>query len=495
MASAAAMAFITVFMLVYYRLSGVNAVVALAANLAHPAGRAWPTRGATLTLPGIAGIILTVGVGVDTNVLVFERIREELRNGKTVRAAVQNGFDRVWITILDTHATALIAAAFLFQFGTGPIKGFAVTLVMGLIANIFASYFVSKFLFEWVLGKRQVATAEHLGAAMEILKNPNFDFLGKARYFVAASVLVILAGVAYMRHPAACRYGVEFSGGTQLIVKFQNAPEVDRIRAAVEPVAPGAVIQTYGDPAKNQVLIRLAGGTDDAGELDATAERRAATRSPASYAENPVLESSSEIVGPVVGAELRRKAVQLTVLGPALPAHLHRRSASRARSGAPRPPWPSSTTCSSPSAFLAFFRYEITLNVIAALLTLVGYSVNDTIVIFDRARENLRHKRKDPLRKILNDSREPDPDPHPHLQRHHLPVRARPVPVRRRGAARASGSPWWSASWSGRTPRSTSRARSWSGGAAASKGGRRRVQRPRPPCSRPRHATCSEWLQ
>jgi len=101
-------------------------------------------------------VTTAIGVGVDTNVLVFERIREELRNGKTVRVAVQNGFERVWITILDTHATALIAAAFLFQFGTGPIKGFAVTLVIGLIANIFASYFVSKFLFEWVLGKRQV---------------------------------------------------------------------------------------------------------------------------------------------------------------------------------------------------------------------------------------------------------------------------------------------------------------------------------------------------
>jgi preprotein translocase subunit SecD len=157
MASAAAMAFITAFMLIYYRLSGVNAVVALVANLVILLGAMAYTQ-ATLTLPGIAGIILTVGVGVDTNVLVFERIREELRNGKTVRAAVQNGFDRVWITILDTHATALIAAAFLFQFGTGPIKGFAVTLVMGLIANVFASYFVSKFLFEWVLGKRQVAT-------------------------------------------------------------------------------------------------------------------------------------------------------------------------------------------------------------------------------------------------------------------------------------------------------------------------------------------------
>jgi preprotein translocase subunit SecD len=154
-ASAAAMLFITAFMLFYYRLSGLNAVVALAANIVILLG-VMAYAGANLTLPGIAGIILTVGVGVDTNVLVFERIREELRNGKTVRAAVQNGFERVWITILDTHATALIAAAFLFQFGTGPIKGFAVTLVMGLVANVFASYFVSKFLFEWVLGKRHV---------------------------------------------------------------------------------------------------------------------------------------------------------------------------------------------------------------------------------------------------------------------------------------------------------------------------------------------------
>ena len=154
-ASIAAMAFITIFMLVYYRLSGLNAVVALAANLLIVLA-ALAYTSATLTLPGIAGIILTVGVGVDTNVLVFERIREELRNGKTVRAAIQNGFDRVWITILDTHATALIAAAFLFQFGTGPIKGFAVTLVIGLVANVFASYFVSKFLFEWMLGKRHV---------------------------------------------------------------------------------------------------------------------------------------------------------------------------------------------------------------------------------------------------------------------------------------------------------------------------------------------------
>jgi len=155
MAAIAGMTFIVIFMLVYYRFSGLNAVVALSANLLILLG-AMAYLSASLTLPGIAGVILTIGVGVDTNVLVFERIREELRNGKTVRVAVQNGFERVWITIIDTHATALIAAAFLFQFGTGPIKGFAVTLVIGLVANVFASFFVSKFLFEWVLGKRHV---------------------------------------------------------------------------------------------------------------------------------------------------------------------------------------------------------------------------------------------------------------------------------------------------------------------------------------------------
>jgi preprotein translocase subunit SecD len=155
MAAAAGMAFIVIFMLVYYRLSGLNAVVALAGNLLILLA-AMAYTNATLTLPGIAGVILTIGVGVDTNVLVFERIREELRNGKTVRVAIQNGFDRVLITIIDTHATAIIAALFLFTFGTGPIKGFAVTLVIGLVANVFASFFVSRFLFEWVLGKSHV---------------------------------------------------------------------------------------------------------------------------------------------------------------------------------------------------------------------------------------------------------------------------------------------------------------------------------------------------
>jgi preprotein translocase subunit SecD len=148
---------IVIGMLVYYRLSGINAIVCLIANLLILMGFMGGV-GATLTLPGIAGIILTISMAVDANILIFERIREEIRNGKTVRAAVDTGFSKVFWTIFDSNVTTLIAAAFLFQFGTGPIKGFAVTLTVGLLANMFTAIYVSRRLFELVLGNRRVET-------------------------------------------------------------------------------------------------------------------------------------------------------------------------------------------------------------------------------------------------------------------------------------------------------------------------------------------------
>jgi preprotein translocase subunit SecD len=147
---------VVVFMLFYYRLSGVNATVAMVLNLIVLFG-AMAYFGAALTLPGIAGVILTIGVGIDSNVLIFERIREELRAGKTAVSAVATSFGRVFITLVDTHLAALISATFLFLFGTGPVKGFAVTLVIGLVSNMFTAVFVSRTLFEWVLGRNQRA--------------------------------------------------------------------------------------------------------------------------------------------------------------------------------------------------------------------------------------------------------------------------------------------------------------------------------------------------
>src|ERR1700722_13242680 len=144
---------VMIFLVFYYRLSGVNAVVALFLNLLIlVAFMAY--AGAVLTLPGIAGVILTIGMGVDSNVLVFERIREELRNGKTPAPAVEQGFDKAFLTIIDTHVTTIVSAIFLFLFGTGPVKGFAVTLVIGLLANVFTSIYVSRAIFDWNLSRK-----------------------------------------------------------------------------------------------------------------------------------------------------------------------------------------------------------------------------------------------------------------------------------------------------------------------------------------------------
>jgi preprotein translocase subunit SecD len=157
-ASLAGLALVIVFMLGYYKLSGINAIVALVFNLIILLGM-MAYLGAAMTLPGVAGFILTMGMGVDSNVLIFERIKEELAAQRGVRAAVKAGFDRVFLTLLDTHVASLIAAAFLFQFGTGPIRGFATTLSIGLLTNLFTSIFVSRTIFEMVLSRRPATGA------------------------------------------------------------------------------------------------------------------------------------------------------------------------------------------------------------------------------------------------------------------------------------------------------------------------------------------------
>jgi preprotein translocase subunit SecD len=153
---------VLIFMLVYYHGAGVNADLALILNLIILLGFMGYAN-ATLTLPGIAGVILTVGMGVDSNVLIFERIREELRNGKTPPSAVEQGFTHAWTAIFDTHVTTIVSAAILFIFGTGPVKGFATTLTFGLLANLFTAVFVSRMIFDWVLSRHQRGEALSIG--------------------------------------------------------------------------------------------------------------------------------------------------------------------------------------------------------------------------------------------------------------------------------------------------------------------------------------------
>ena len=249
-------------MLAYYKLSGINAIVAMVFNLIILLGF-MAYIGAAMTLPGIAGFILTMGMGVDSNVLIFERIKEELAAGRGVRAAVDAGFDRVFLTLLDTHVASLIAAAFLFQFGTGPIRGFATTLTIGLLANLFTSIFVSKTLFE--IGAAAPAgngaDAQHLGLRiMQIFKNPNYDFVRWRWHAIALSLIIILAG-AFNVCTHGLPLGVDFAGGTIVILKFDQNPTPERVRTALAQLPAGgdAIVQQYGDPANRDVLDPASG--------------------------------------------------------------------------------------------------------------------------------------------------------------------------------------------------------------------------------------------
>jgi preprotein translocase subunit SecF len=239
---------------------------------------------------------------------------------------------------------------------------------------------------------------------MEILRNPHYDFLGKTKILLALSTTLIVGGVAYIATHGV-QYGVEFSGGTQLILRFQSRPDQDRVRSAVDKVASGATIQTYDDPSKNQVLVRLPHtGPENAAQTDLSSGAQSVLGSlKANYSQDPVLESSTEVVGPIVGAELRRKAIQITIFGLVFQlVYIAFRFGGAV--------WGTAAVVAVfhdvliTLGLIVLFHYEITLNVIAALLTLVGYSQNDTIVIFDRVRENLKQRRKEPLAKVINDS-------------------------------------------------------------------------------------------
>ena len=180
-------------MLAYYRRSGVNALVSIAVNLLILVGLI-ALIPVTMTLPGIAGLILTIGMGVDSNVLIFERIREELARARSARLAVAAGFDRVWVTIVDTHVTSLIAAALLYQFGTSSIRGFATTLTLGLVANVFTAVFVSRTLFEISLRREAGLSSLGFSAGARLPdRNPDQTSAAGAGMPIASSLVIALA--------------------------------------------------------------------------------------------------------------------------------------------------------------------------------------------------------------------------------------------------------------------------------------------------------------
>jgi preprotein translocase SecF subunit len=379
-ASLGGLVLVAAFLVAYYRRAGVNAVIAVIANLAMLLGL-MASLGAALTLPGIAGLILTIGMGVDSNVLIFERIKEELRAGQPVRRAVNAGFDRVFLTIVDTHVTSLIAAAFLFQFGTGAIRGFATMLSLGLLTNVFTAVFVSRAMFEVTLsrgGRPGVGASRGFAPA----RGP-IDFMAFRTAALWLSAVVMAAGVT-VTVARGLPLGLDFTGGAAVVAEFDGPVSEEDVRRAI----PGtATVQRIGATPDRTVQIRvpLAPGVADE-------DGQAGVRTVSSALEASDLPASRIVgttsVGPSIGRDFQRKAayaVAGALVG--ITAYLAARF---------RPSFAVGAAVATlhdivvTVAALSVAGYDLDLNIVAALLTVAGYSVNDTIVIFDRVRERLR---------------------------------------------------------------------------------------------------------
>ena len=402
------MVLVVIFMVLYYRAAGLIANCALLLNMlfimAVLAG-----FHATLTLPGIAGIILTIGMAVDANVLIFERIREELRSGKTVRAAIDSGYGHALSAIVDANVTTFLVGIVLYQFGTGPIRGFALTLCIGIISSLFTAFFVTRTIFELITRKSEQSTLS-IGP-VGLFSNLNIRFLSLRNIGFGTSAAVLLIGIVSILGTNlgtnGIRKGIDFAGGTLLELHFDPAVQVEDIRSQLGRVSVGdaeidlskSEIKQFGS--ENDILIRVSesgAGTEVADGIMGVLK--------AGFT-NSIEEMEwirrQEKVGPKIGSELSNAAVRAVLVALALILiymawRFHRFLYGIAAVVA------LFHDVLITLGLLSLLNIEITLAVVAALLAIVGYSLNDTIVVFDRIRENLHTARRQGFDGTVNQS-------------------------------------------------------------------------------------------
>ncbi|MBL7071354.1 MAG: protein translocase subunit SecD [Candidatus Omnitrophica bacterium] len=372
------------FMFIYYLIAGVVANAALTMNLILILGVLSYFK-ATLTLPGIAGLVLTVGMAVDANVLIFERIKEELKSGKTLHSGIVSGYNRAFLTILDANVTTLITAVILFQFGTGPVRGFATTLSIGILASVFTAIVVTRVIFD-IMTKNKVITRLKM---LHLIKETNVNFIGYRKIAYIASLIIIVIGISAFAKRGDKNFGIDFTGGTVQQFKFAEPVSTDEIRASLGRIGMAdASVQQFGG--NREVIIRT---FTDTSEIVIEEFR-------GSFSHNPFNVTRVEKVGPAIGKDLRGKALLAffyALIGICIYISLRFEFKFAI------------------AAIIALFHdviiavsalvltgREISIPVIAALLTVVGYSINDTIVIFDRIREDMKIMRKSSFKDILN---------------------------------------------------------------------------------------------
>jgi SecD/SecF fusion protein len=398
------LALVVGFMLVYYLGAGLIANLALVLNMVIILGVMAALR-ATLTLPGIAGMILTIGMAVDANVLINERIREELAGGKKIGAAIDAGYRKAFLTILDSNLTTFICGVVLYYLGTGPVRGFAVTLIIGLATSMFTAIVVTRVVFDLLLRSKRFQRVPMLS----IVRNPKYDFVAQMRKAVTVSIVVIVAGIICFGAKWSKNFGIDFTSGQAATVVFQNevTPEqLARLRSALasSPDIEDFNLRRYrlqGEAAHRGVAVdgKLVSGSESK-PLDQRITDVLSKENPRDTRIEPTVAK----VYPVVAEHLWKQAL-LAVFVSLLAMFVYiwwRFEFRFALGGVIALLHDVLVTVGFMTGFFILARRQLNLSVIAAILTIIGYSINDTIVIFDRIREDMKMMKGVSLRSIIN---------------------------------------------------------------------------------------------
>ena len=402
-----ALILVLLFMVMYYGNAGWVADIALFANVFFVMG-VLASLGAVLTLPGIAGIVLIIGMAVDANILIFERVREELSLGKGVRLAVSDGFKHAYSSIIDSNVTTLLLGIILYTFGTGPIQGFATTLIIGILCSLFCAIFITRLIFEWMLGKNKVITFwnKYTEGAF---KNIHINFVERRKSFYIFSGIVILAGIVAFSMKGL-NFGVDFQGGRTYVVRFEKGQEISTVQvieALKGPLTRSPEVKTFGSG--NQVKVTTSYLIDDQSQ---DVEQKVMSKIDEGLKSINVKYEvlSSQKVGPTIADDIRSSAVWSILFGCALMFLYIFIRFRKWQFGLGAVVALFHDVLVVLSFFTIFngilpFSLEIDQAFIAAILTVMGYSVTDTVVVFDRIREfvGVHHHAKD-QRKVINDA-------------------------------------------------------------------------------------------
>ena len=401
-----ALVLVLLFMVSYYNNAGLVADVALFANVFFVMG-ILASLGAVLTLPGIAGIVLTIGMSVDANILIFERIREEISLGKGTRLAVSDGFKHAYSSIIDSNVTTLILGIILYIFGTGPIQGFATTLIIGILSSLFSAIFITRLIFDWMLSRNKEIRFWN-SVTKGAFKNIHINFVEKRKLYYVFSGLIIAAGITAFVIKGL-NFGVDFEGGRTYVVRFdKKVSTVEVIDALKSPFTKAPEVKTFGGT--NQVKITTSYLIDDPGVDAESNVSEKLNEGLKTISGNNYVILSSQKVGPTIADDIKTSALWAIIIGCALMFIYIFVRFRRWQYGLGAVIALFHDVLVVLSFYTIFngilpFSLEIDQAFIAAILTVMGYSMTDTVVVFDRIREfvGIHHHAHD-QKKVINDA-------------------------------------------------------------------------------------------